>query len=149
MGNLARDTLNALAALPSRLSAALKRVMKRVGAVIGRSLQVAMFSMLYPLVFIVKFGWLKHLPCERRLRRRMKGCGRYMGEAAVAEACAAGRGTLIWDLPTSAAVTISRLWWTDDEIHPKPHDTAPDPVASSRKSSESRTVHSVRSPPGS
>ena len=81
--------------------------------------------LLSPFVLITKLAWLRHLPSECRLSRRMKQCNRYMGETAAAEACAAGRGTLIWEIPRHT-ITISRLWWTEDEIEPRPLDVAPD-----------------------
>jgi hypothetical protein len=50
---------------------------------------------------------------EWQLVRAMKRSGRHIGVERVAEACEAGKGTLIWEM---AQPTITRLWWTDDEI---------------------------------
>jgi len=93
----------------------------RPQVIIDRLIYAVALPLLFPLVFLIGLGWMRHLPSEWRLLRSMKRSGRYLTPTSAADACAAGRGTAIWEL---ANPHISRLWWAEDEVRQAPleHD---------------------------
>jgi hypothetical protein len=59
--------------------------------VIDRLIYAVALPILFPLVFLNGFAWVRHLPSEWRLLRSMKRSGRYATPTSAADACAAGR----------------------------------------------------------
>ena len=82
-------------------------------------------AIILPCMLIGRLAWVRHLPSEWRLLRRMKRSGRHISFDAAADACSAGHGTAIFELPS---LTISRLWWTEDEIFRPPNYSTLDKI---------------------
>lgn len=63
-----------------------------------------------PVAVVLLATEVGHLPAELRFRRQMKAAGRYLPPLGVPDF-----GTIIHDSPT-IGWSISRLWWTADEL---------------------------------